>query len=863
MSDCRLCGLETPDPPLSTADVDGEFCCRGCLEVATRLDDLADIEDHEDVPTGREAAANAVDDQGADGSTESVPDGAAVTYLSVDGMHCATCESFLALRGDDPDGVHEVRANYATGTARVVYDPDTIGERELPAALSGYGYVLRPREDGEPAESVEEAPRDTHRARGDRAPERIAIGVFLAMLVMPWYVLALYPSYLGVETTVLAIDTTTPAGYYVPAAFIAVATAALLATTGAPILRGAYVSLRTRQPNMDLLVSVAALSASAYSTLALVSGSTHLYYDVSVAIVLVVTIGRYYEDRVRSRATGLLERATADRVAEAERLTDTGRESVPVDALDPGDRVVVHAGDRVPVDGTVAEGIAEVDESVITGESLPVRVEPGDEVVGGATVLGGVEAEASSTEAAGDGTTESIVVTVGPEARSTADRLAAALWEVQTTTPGVQRFANALATVFVPVVVTLGVLVTGWRLLAGAPVEAALLAGLTVLVVSCPCAMGLATPLAIAGGLRDALERGVIVTDGSVLETARDAETIVFDKTGTLTAGSMRVRDVHGDPATLERAATIERRADHPVAEAILEAAETPESTGTAPHATDGGRAVGRSVEKRAVDRSVAAFHTHPGAGVSGRIEGSDGDRVVVGTPSLVERECGALPATLTEHVAAAENAGARPVAVGWDGDARGVIVVGDRERAGWTETLEAFADREVVVLTGDAGPRADRFRDHPAVDDVFAGVPPDGKLETIRRLSTQGTTAMVGDGTNDAPALAAADLGIAMGDGTARALEAADVVVTEEDLRAVETVFDLAAGTRRRVRENVAWALGYNAVAIPLAVVGALNPLFAALAMAASSAIVVTNSTRSVIAEDPTVEADEAVETD
>ena len=843
MPACRLCELPTGETPSTAPNVDGEFCCQGCLAVYRRLDDVeaadGDDADHDDsIPTA--------------GRDRDLPDDSAETFLAVQGMHCTTCETFLDLRGDETEGVHVVEANYATETARVVYDPDAVDERDLPDQLSGYGYSLGFRTGDEAGD----ADGPSSRTRADRefaTVQRLVVGGFLAMLVMPWYVFTLYPSYVGLDTGVLAVDTTTAIGRYLPLVFIAVLTTILLAYTGAPVLRGAWVSLRTRRPNMDLLVATAALSAYAYSTVALATGSTHLYYDVTVAVVLVVTLGRYYESRVRSRATDLLSDVTAARVREATRLTDDGRETVAVDDLQPGDRLVVAPGERVAVDGTVAEGVADVDESVLTGESLPVTKEPGDEVAGGAVV-----------------TDHALVVTVGPEVESTADRIAAALWDIQTATPGAQRLADALATVFVPVVLTLGVLVTGWGLATGASVAGALLAGLTVLVVSCPCAMGLATPLAVSAGLRDAVERGIVVTNEAVFEVAAEAETVVFDKTGTLTTGEMSVAAVHGDDRTLRHAAAVERFSDHPVADAVLDAVEEDDrETAADPEPQPDGGVEGvpetmpdaespspatttEQPEPDAVSTTLLPeatdFERHPGEGVAATV---DGERVVVGTPELVRREAGALPADLADAVSAAEARGALPVVVGWKGAARGVVVLEDRERDSWTDAVETFADREVVVLTGDEGASAERFREHPAVDEVFAGVPPNGKVETVRRFAANGPTVMVGDGTNDAPALAAADLGIAIGDATARATDAADVVVAGNDLGAVGDVFALTAGTRRRIRENLCWALGYNAVAVPLAVAGLLNPLFAALAMAASSLLVVSNSTRSVVPDE------------
>jgi len=797
MCECTLCDLPAPDPPVTADGVDGSFCCRGCLEVARALEGT----------DGRDAAQ-------ADGgsATGAIPEGADEAYLAVDGMHCTTCESFLGLRGDRTDGVHAVEANYGVETARVVYDPATVAEEALPELLSGYGYALRfPDADDRDA-----------RARHRDTVQRLLVGGFFAMLVMPWYFFYLYPSYLGIETGLVAVDTTTPLTLYLPMALLGLFTSVVLFYTGYPVLRGAWVSLRARQPNMDLLVSVAALSAYGYSTVALATGSTHLYYDVSVAVVMAVTLGRYYEGRLRSRATDALSEVTAARVREATRLADDGRETVPVDDLEPGDSVVVAPGERVPVDGTVLEGVADVDESVLTGESLPVTRKPGDEVVGGSVV-----------------TDDALVVAVGPNAESTADRIATALWEIQASRPGAQRFADALATVFVPLVLALGVGVAALTA-AGSGVAGALLAGLTVLVVSCPCAMGLATPLAVAAGLRDALERGLVVTDEALFEVAPEADVVVFDKTGTLTAGTMEVTDATGHGETLRRAAAVERFSSHPVADAVLEAAGAPPPED--PLLADGGVTGVDGPERELPD--ARGFTRHPGRGVSATV-GSR--RVVVGTPGLVAEEVGPLPDRLASRVDNAERRGALPVVVGWEGQARGVLTVADRPREGWESAVEAFADREVVVLTGDGEASAKRFGDHPAVDSVFAGVPPDGKVETVRRLSARKTTVMVGDGTNDAPALAAADLGIAMADGTARATDAADVVAAE-DLAAVADVFTLAAGTRRRIRENIGWALLYNAVAVPLAAFGLINPLFAALAMSASSLIVVSNSRRSVL---------------
>jgi Cu2+-exporting ATPase len=818
MSGCHLCDLPTPAPPVTEPAVDGEYCCRGCLEVARALDDIDEL-----------AGKDTVEDHATNESE--IPGDARTTYLTVDGMHCTTCEAFLSIRADDIEGVYSIEANYGMETARVFYDPEEVDEPELPELLSGHGYEFRAQ--------------DSERGSGERARQRdtvqrLVVGGFFSMLIMPWYFFYLYPSYLGYGTGILDADSTTAVTTYLPLVILGFLTSIVLFYTGRPILRGGWVSARTRTPNMDLLVSIAALAAYCYSTVALATGSTHLYYDVTVAVVMIVTFGRYYEGKIRSQATAKLSDITAARETEATKLTDDGRETVDIAALEPGDGLVVAPGERVPVDGTVSEGVADVDESVLTGESLPVTKEPGDKVVGGSIV-----------------TDEALIVTVGEDVESTVDRIATALWEIQSTTPGIQRLADALATVFVPFVLFVAMAVVGWQLVTGGSVGTALLAGLVVLVVSCPCAMGLATPLAISGGLRDGLERGMVVTNESVFEVAPAVETIVFDKTGTLTTGEMDVIEVVGDNRTLRLAAAVEQFSSHPAADAILDAAtEQPAGNDTTTPVADGGvtahsgeSTAGETGEKATEHGSdalpdVAEFARHPGGGISGETEAG---QVVVGTQGLVSAEVGPVPEELQREVARIESEGQLAVVVGWNGQARGVIAVGDRTREEWERAIEAFADREVAVLTGDDGAGAEQFRDHPAIDTVFAGVPPDGKVETVRRLSAQGTTVMVGDGTNDAPALAAADLGIAMGDGTAGAIDAADVVVTDSDLTAVEAVFELASGTRRRIRQNIGWAFLYNAVAVPLAVFGLINPLFAALAMAASSTIVVSNSRRSI----------------
>ena len=775
---CSLCGLPTPAPPVTAPTVDGHFCCRGCLEVSRVLDGEGSAPTSADLDHGPDR----------DSKPESAPVPAGETaFLAVSGMHCATCEAFLEARSGAIDGVTAAAASYPAGLLKVTYDPDRTDPETLATRVSGLGYTASHLEaDG--------------REEGTEAVGRLVIGGFFGMMTMLWYVLFLYPAYLGLPSEALFVDLSGTAGRYLVGNIWVMATV-VLGYTGYPILRGAYVSLRAGLPNMDLLVALAATTAYAYSTVAMVLGRPELYFDIAVVIVLVVSIGNYYEGRIKRRATSQLTDLTEERVAEARRRTVTGTETVDVDALAAGDEVVVRTGERIPVDGTVAEGSAAVDESLVTGESRPVRREPGDPVIGGGLVRDG-----------------GLVVRVGEGAESTADRLVRLLWDVQSSRAGVQRLADRIATVFVPVVVVLALAAFGVHLWLGAAPTAALLTALAVLVVSCPCALGLATPLSIAAGVRDALRDGIVVTDASVFERAATVDVVALDKTGTLTTGEMTLLE-DSDPNALRLAAAVEQFADHPVADAVLAAADPPEAT-------------------------VTAVETHPGRGIGGTV---DGERVLVGRTALFDDEGWAVPATLRDRAETARDAGRLPALVGWEGRARTVLVAGDTPRAGWADVVDELAagDRRIVVLTGDDAPAADPFRDHPAVDRVFAGLPPEGKVATVRRLAADGTVAMVGDGSNDAPALAAADVGIALASGTRLAADAADAVVTTGDLATVPAVFRLTAGARRRLRANLGWAFLYNVVAVPLALVGLINPLLAAIAMAASSLVVVGNSAR------------------
>ena len=801
MTGCTLCDLPLAETAVESDDGE-QFCCRGCLHVHQQLE----TDDDRDVEEGVEALET---------DEREIPDEYETTFLRVDGMHCATCETFIEARASERSDVAAVDASYITDTTRVHHDPETT-ESQLCDELSGLGYRAYAKDD----------PKGKRQSE-DQVTTRLIVGVVFGMMVMMHYFTIIYPTYFSDyfpgRYAQFLTDTLagTSAGYFY--LVLGAMTTLILLFTGGPILKGAYVSLRTGQPNMDLLVATAAVAAWVYSTLAIFVGSSppHLYYDVTIAVVLVVTAGSYYENQIKRRATDRLADLTESTVDTARRYDPDGSgEEVPIEQLTEGERVLVREGERVPVDGTVSEGEGTVDEAVVTGESRPVPKRPGETVVGGATLQEG-----------------SLVVDVGPGAQSSVSRITDMVWNLQSATHGIQQLADRLATVFVPLVLALSAVVAVANLALGTSVSTTLLLALTVLIVSCPCALGLATPLAIASSVREALERGIVVFDETIFERLRDVDTVVFDKTGTLTTGEMRVLEQTGDRDLFERAALLEARTAHPIAGAIAgEYAGDP--------ATDGG--VRASAPAEEPGQRVTEFESHA-TGVEGVV---DGDRLLVGNLDLFDRRDWTVPERLRERATAASEAGTVPVLVGTGGQAAGLAVVGDTPREEWTEALGAFDDRdvEVVVLTGDESAAAGRFEAHDSVDQVFAGVPPEAKAETVARLGGAGTTVMVGDGTNDAPALARADLGIALGSGTALAVDAADIAIVTDDLTSLETVFELATAANRRVKQNIGWAFVYNGVALPLAVAGLINPLFAALAMGASSLLVVSNSARSLL---------------
>ncbi|WP_265107886.1 heavy metal translocating P-type ATPase [Halosolutus halophilus] len=850
---CSLCG--SPVGP-ATEDRGTAFCSTGCRDIHRTLEADESSSSDDTAPAESPSRARAAGDRsdptherGEDRDGERTER----TFFRIDGMHTASCESFLEAVAEGIDGVTNAAASYVTESIRVDHDPDRVSKTDLRDALSTVGYNAYRRDeataggDGDD-ESTGTTRRDREmtgmrkRRSEDLFELRYVVGVVFGSFLLVPYVTIFYPVYLSAFTDWWMLQLyedafgTLDGPLLLP--LFAGLTGAILYLTGKPLLRGAYVSLKLRRPNTRLLAALTIVSAFVYGTAALLLGRNDVYFDLTILVAALVMGATFYETAVKRRAMNRLTDLTVSQVDDARRLeSDGATTSVAVGDLESGDRVLVREGERIPVDGVLAEGSCTVDEAIVTGDSLPVTKRAGDEVVGGSIVR-----EDAAVVAVGDRTTSSI------------DRLIETVWNVQSADHGGERDGDALAVVALPIVLVAVAIVGLAGLLRGATATTTLLPMLLTVIVVCPWALDLATRISVGQHLQAALDNGIVVFDESIFERIRNVDTVVFDKTGTLTTGEMTVLEAQGPTDLLRAAGALEQRSLHPVATAIESAFVGDDSASPADGSvsdgdgsggpdrprTDGGQAD----HERA--HEITEFRSHE-TGVEGVV---DGDRLLVGHPDLLADRGWSIDRTIADRVASARDSGRIPVVVGRNGSADGVIVVGDEPRAEWTETVTTLHDRgvETVVLTGDDRAATDVFRDHPHVDHVFASVPPDGKTAAIRRLCSGGRVAMIGDGTNDAPALAAADLGLSLGSGTALAADAADVAIVDDDLAAVDRVFRLATAARRRLRQNLGLALGYNAVVLPVALAGLLNPLVTAAAAVACTLLVVANGSRPLL---------------
>ena len=722
--------------------------------------------------------------------------------LPVSGMTCGSCAARVERILARHDGVVDATVNYATGKAHIEIGGGVTLE-DLAGAVDGIGYELElPSEDDGPdglagaGGSGTTATPDVEAAHAAAWRRRALVGLPLTaiVVVISMGFMAALETNVALRWTVFAL--TVPVQFWV----------------GWPFLAEAARRARHATTNMDTLIAIGTLTAFGYSTFELLTGGMELYFEVAAGIIAFLAVGRWMEARAKSAAGSSL-RALLELGAKHARVLRAGTEvDVPVDEVVVGDLMRVRPGEQIPTDGVVVDGASAVDESMLTGESVPVEKGPGDPVAGATVNSGGaitVEATAVGADTALAQITRLVV-------------------EAQTGKAPVQRLADRISAVFVPIVIVIALLSwAGWLVLA-ADGLAGLLAAVAVLIIACPCALGLATPTAIMVGTGRGADLGILIKSVEVLERTRAITTVVFDKTGTLTSGAMTVTactvEAAGEDDALVRAAAAEADSEHPIGAAIVAAARDRGLTLPAVH----------------------GFVADAGRGV--RTDLADGTTVWVGRRAYVTDAGLDLPDTLAQALDAAAHDGATTVAAGWDGAVRAVFAVADTVRpdaAAAVARLQAMG-LSVVMLTGDQQATADTIAGQVGIDRVVAEVLPAGKVDEIARLQTDGeVVAMVGDGVNDAPALVAADLGIAVGSGTDVALESADVTILRGDLDGVPTAIALSRRTFRTIVQNLGWAFGYNIAAIPLAALGLLNPMIAGAAMALSSVSVVANSLR------------------
>ncbi|MFG2071674.1 heavy metal translocating P-type ATPase [Nonomuraea maritima] len=720
--------------------------------------------------------------------------------LTIGGMTCASCANRIERKLNKLDGV-SATVNYATEKAKVTFtteiDPQVlISEVEK----AGYTAALPAPPRAEDAEQAEEA------GPVDELRRRLITSVVLSV---PVVALAMIPALQFTYWQWLSLTLAAP----------------VVAYGGWPFHKAAWTNLRHGAATMDTLISLGTLAAFGWSVWALflggagMPGMTHpfslaiergagadaIYLETAAAVTAFILAGRYFEARSKRRAGAAL-RALMELGAKDVELADGRR--VPVEQLKAGDRFVVRPGEKIATDGVVEEGSSAVDASMLTGESVPVEVRPGDEVTG-ATVNAGGRLVVRATRVGSD---------------TQLAQMARLVEEAQTGKAKVQRLADRISGVFVPIVIALSVGTLGYWLGTGSGAVAAFTAAVAVLIIACPCALGLATPTALLVGTGRGAQLGILIKGPEVLESTRRIDTIVLDKTGTVTAGTMTLTAVHlaeGETRdeVLRLAGALEHASEHPIARAVARAADSA--------------------------ATVDDFTNVEGLGVQGVV---DGHAVLVGRPQLLAEWSQHLPPRLVEAMEAEQSEGRTAVAVGWDGRARAVLVVADVVKP---TSKEAIAELKAlgltpVLLTGDNETVARTVAAEVGIDEVIAGVLPTGKVDVVKRLQSEGkVVAMVGDGVNDAAALAQADLGLAMGTGTDAAIAASDLTLVRGDLKVAPDAIRLARRTLGVIKGNLFWAFAYNVAALPLAALGLLNPMIAGAAMAFSSVFVVSNSLR------------------
>ncbi|WP_026820865.1 heavy metal translocating P-type ATPase [Arthrobacter castelli] len=745
------------------------------------------------------------------------PANAGQIELAISGMTCASCANRIEKRLNKLDGV-TASVNYATEKAKVTFGAD-IGGDDLVAEVEKAGYTANLPQ-----------PKNTEHGDGPgddaagQGPDELTVLrnrlVMSTVLSVPVIAMAMIPALQFTYWQWLSFAMAAP----------------VLVWAALPFHKAAWANLKHGTATMDTLISMGTIAAFTWSTYALflgeagqpgmthpfelsiarTDGSANIYLEVAAGVTTFILAGRYFEARSKRRAGSALRALLELGAKEVSVLRDgpagKSEERIAVDALSVGDEFIVRPGEKIATDGVITEGSSAIDGSMLTGESVPVEVVPGDNVTGATVNVGGRLLVRASR--------------VGSDTQLA--QMARMVEDAQNGKAQAQRLADRISGIFVPIVIALAAATLGYWLGTGSGAEYAFTAAVAVLIIACPCALGLATPTALLVGTGRGAQLGIIIKGPEVLESTRKVDTIVLDKTGTVTTGRMTLLDVvaaAGEDRTevLRLAGALENASEHPIAQAVAKGAT--EETGDLP--------------------AVEHFKNLEGLGVQGEI---DGHAVMVGRPRLLTDRSQPLPAELERAKADAETEGRTAVAIGWDGAARAILVVADAIKDTSAEAITRFKQLRLtpVLLTGDNETVARSVASQVSIEQVIAEVLPQDKVNVIKRLQDEGkTVAMVGDGVNDAAALAQADLGLAMGTGTDVAIEASDLTLVRGDLRAAADAIRLSRRTLGTIKGNLFWAFAYNVAALPLAAAGLLNPMLAGAAMAFSSVFVVSNSLR------------------
>ncbi|MEU9882025.1 heavy metal translocating P-type ATPase [Streptomyces phaeochromogenes] len=733
--------------------------------------------------------------------------------LAIGGMTCASCAARIEKKLNRMDGV-TATVNYATEKAKVAYDGD-VSVQDLITTVEKTGYTAH---EPTPVRSEPEGDDEAARADDELRPlrERLITAVVLAVPVVAMAMIpALQFEYWQWLSLTLAAPVVTYAAW--------------------PFHKAAFTNARHGAATMDTLISVGTSAAFLWSlwalflgtagtpgmthpfelTIARGDGAGNIYLEAAAGVTAFILAGRYFEARSKRKAGAALKALLELGAKDVTLLRPDGREqTVPTAELKVGDRFLVRPGEKIATDGTVVEGSSAVDASMLTGESVPVEVSTGDSVTG-ATINAGGRLVVEATRVGAD---------------TQLARMARLVEDAQNGKAAAQRLADRISAVFVPVVIALALGTLGFWLGNGSGLTAAFTAAVAVLIIACPCALGLATPTALMVGTGRGAQLGILIKGPEVLESTRKVDTIVLDKTGTVTTGRMTLLAVHTADSTdeaevLRLAGALEHSSEHPIARAVADGALG--KLGSLPTPED--------------------FANVPGLGVQGIV---DGHAVLVGRERLLAEWAMELPEDLTRAKAEAETAGRTAIAVAWDGEARAVLEIADAVKETSAEAITRLRALGLtpILLTGDNRAVAESVAREVGIapEDVIAEVLPQDKVDVVKRLQDEGrSVAMVGDGVNDAAALAQADLGLAMGTGTDAAIEAGDLTLVRGDLRAAADAIRLARRTLGTIRSNLFWAFAYNVAALPLAAAGLLNPMIAGAAMAFSSVFVVGNSLR------------------